>query len=59
MLSLRYLHISCLEPSDSGEYVCKDMVTSASIDSYRLIVKNQGMLFHIVMLLYMRGPFAL
>ena len=49
MLSSRYLHIPCLEPSDSGEYVCKDKVTSAYIDSYLLIVKNPGMIFQIVM----------
>ena len=37
----RYLHISCLESSDSGEYVCKDDVTSSNyIDSYRLTVRN-------------------
>ena len=40
----RYLHISCLESSDSGEYVCKDNVTSSNyIDSYRLTIRNPGM----------------
>ena len=37
----RYLHISCLESSDSGEYVCKDNVTSSNyIVSFRLTVRN-------------------
>ena len=39
------LNIFCLEPSDSGEYVCKDKNTSANIDSHYLDVKNPGMHF--------------
>ena len=59
MLSSRYLHISCLESSDGGEYLCKDKLTSTCVDSCRLIVKNPGMQFNDIVHIVIVFPISL
>lgn len=47
-ISSSLLYIFCLEPSDNGEYVCKDKNTAVVIASYKLTVKNPGMYCYVV-----------